>query len=210
MKSKFPLPDRNIKYLVKTIVGDQYPEYDLDKVIEDGYIPDRPDGYDSTLILEPSDPRYGSWHNWELYQQALEQRRIYNVAYEDLLEKMGFYILDNCVNPKDRRKVQTKDDLDAVYVAAVPPRIYMDDIRKAADSLSLSYKGQNIVDAVMNGDKSDISGDIAMILMAKLMTQSGLTSDSLFEIKTMEIAVKVAASEYDDWSKSLSERDAFS
>lgn len=203
VRDSVDIPDRDIYYEVKSLAGIEKVKYNLDMAIAKNRIPEMPEGYDPD---NPPPERTKQWHKWrtyDLYKRGIAQRALHNEALEQVFDAIARHIIEHCVKSEDRAHIQTADDFEAIYKAVVPPRINVDDLRKAADILHMSYGEQNIVDAVMNGEKSNAQGDLGMIMLNRLMNQAGFMQDHLFEMSVIEIAARIVSENWSEWTSSL-------
>ena len=202
----FDLPDRDYHYTVTTMAGDETEVYKLDEQLASP--PEKPDGYSRHAEPPQDSMAWGRWHHYSLHQAALRHRERHDRAMIEQLDSVGRYILEACVSEEDRSYVETEDDFAAVYQAVLTPQLTMADIKQAAAVLRATYAGENVVDAVLRGPKSNASGDVLRMWELQLVNETGLDVEAWVDLDVMERAVRIVSRHWNGWVDSLSWEEA--
>lgn len=108
-------------------------EYDLRALDEIPQPPDKP-----ASEIEPNTDEWEQLKEWETYQAALAHEKPRIESYEGYVNDIAGYILANCLDSADRNRVQTADDWDAVYSAALVEQLTE---RGISDTLRDTFPG---------------------------------------------------------------------
>lgn len=108
-------------------------EYDIRAVKE---VPKPPD-----VAIEDIEEGSWEWHQlreYETYQAALAYEKERLASYENYLSDIKDYIVANCLEPDDQRRIVTVEDWEKVQAAAVVPKVTEGAI---ADTLRNTFQG---------------------------------------------------------------------
>lgn len=179
-------------YTVHLFGGDDYDMvYNIEAALEDP--PQKPD-----MPLEEAIaglPEYYEWQEFLRFQEALLHQTKMHEAYADYCERVSIYVRDVCLPPDTQ--IETIEDWEAIYNAALCPQVSQADIKAAiARSFGATWGGKEIFDALGNiegGMGEYISTRVWEVdLMIKLgETESAYTERGVNERARMIAALKI-------------------
>lgn len=111
-------------------------------IVEDEYIPPatppvKPDK--PVEECEPNSYEYGQWQEYNTYLAAVAHEQKRTESYEDYLNWQANYIMTNCLEGDDKKRVVTLEDWRKVQTAALVPQLTEEVI---ADTLRSTFQGQ--------------------------------------------------------------------
>lgn len=79
-------------------------------------------------MARPGTPEYEQWIDYDLYQGYLQHQRTNVAIHRRHLWRVRNYILENCLEPEDRRRVVTEKDWRAIEQAAISSQLRGEDV----------------------------------------------------------------------------------
>lgn len=133
-------------YTVHLLGGDDFEmTYDIEAALETP--PEKP----ALSIEEALDgsPEYYQWKDWLRFQEALAHQSKMFEGYAEYCERVAIYVRENCL--PDDVQIETADDWEAIYNAALCPQVTLEDIKTAmAHNFGATWGGKQLFDALAN------------------------------------------------------------
>lgn len=168
--------------------------------------PDRPDT--PRHKAEPKSPLWFEWQEYDIFQAAQAHERNRLKVANSRLRDIAEYILDTCISPDDRYRIETPFDWDTVQRAALAPQVTMMDIDAALNnSLGAKWRGKPILEAL--DDLPEFGGAMDSIRQweIKLMMKLGKSEAEYAMMDVSERARMIVADKVDDWMGALSSHE---
>ncbi|MEE8389785.1 MAG: hypothetical protein V3S14_03180 [Anaerolineae bacterium] len=175
-------------YTVHLLGGDDYEmTYDIEAALETP--PEKP-----SIPLEEAiagEPEYYGWQNWLRHQEALEhQTKVYE-AYAEYCERVAVYVRENCLD--EGLGIETPEDWDLIYNAALCPQVTMEDIQGAmTHTFGARWAGKELFDALANVEGSLGEYISTKVWESDLMIKLGET-DEIFAERSIKSRARMIA-----------------
>lgn len=88
--------------------------------------------------VKPNSPEWYQLQEFETYRAALAYEKVRAESYEGYVNDIAAYILANCVEPDDQKRIISPEDWDKIHLAAVVPELTMEGL---ADCLAATFQG---------------------------------------------------------------------
>jgi hypothetical protein len=188
------------RYSILTYSGQVYEaEYPL---------PDKPPGKPEIENPEPGSVEWKQIQEYETYLCALAHEETRARAVEEWLNNVAAYVLAHCLSPDDRARLVEPGDYQAVYAAALVPKLRLEDIEAALrQTFRAEFGGMGVLEALWKLEPGE--GKLAPVALweAQLLNELGLVSEEeeaqYAHLPVMARARKVAAFKLADWLGSL-------
>lgn len=188
-------------YIVKDLTGKEHEvPFDLDAWDEP---PEKPQ-VDDYRELEEESPEWFDMLDYQLYQAALQHRKYRIMKVGEYYERVAQYVLANCLEPEDRKRIVTNADWENVYRAAMVPQLNMELIEKTLRSTyAASFQEKDLLKAVESLPKGRGASNWLRKLENRLMIEMTLSEVAYALMPIEERARKVCALFIDDIMSSL-------
>lgn len=176
-------------YVVDLLGGDSFEMvYDIEDALANP--PQQP----ATAIEEALDgsPEYYQWKEWLRFQEALDHQSKMFEGYAEYCERVAVYVRENCL--PDDVQIETAEDWEAIYNAALCPQVTLEDIKTAmAHNFGATWGGKQLFDALAN-----VEGGLGEYVSTKvwdteLMVRLGETEEAFSERSIKSRARMIAA-----------------
>lgn len=177
------------KFTVHLLGGDTYDlVYDIETALEKP--PEKP-----SVPLEEAiagEPEYYAWQEYLRFQEAVAHQAKMFEGYAEYCEAVAVYVRENCLD--EGLVVETADDWEAIYNAALCPQVSLDDIKAAMlHNFGATWAGKEIFDALGN-----VGGGLGEYISTKvwetdLLINLGETEDAYTERGVKSRARMIAA-----------------
>jgi hypothetical protein len=175
------------------------------------HMPDAPP--EKPILSEAEGPAQGT-PEWKAQQEydtwlcAVAHEDTRTRAIEEWLNNCAAYIVQNCLEPADRERLVEPEDYQAVYHAALVPKLTRDDVARAlSQTFRAEFEGLPILDALWRVEPGQAKLDIVRLWEAELLNSLGLVTAEeearYAALPVMERARKVAAFKLADWIGAL-------
>lgn len=138
------------------------------------------------------EPEYYDWQEWLRFQEALAHQTKMYEGYAEYCERVAVYVRENCL--PDGVAIETVEDWELIYSAALCPQVTIDDIKMAmAHNFGARWAGQELFDAL-----ATVEGGLGEYISTKvwetdLMIKLGETEAAYSERNVKERARMIAA-----------------
>lgn len=141
--------------------------------------------------LDQCEEKTGEWYQWQEYlrwQAGIAHYHNQMEALSDYFGQIERYVLDNCISDNDRNLIETWQDFDKVYTAAIPDLPDAEYLKRLADTLwQAKQKEVSLFDLYQNLEGSDISYAWMPQATFDLMVKLGETSEQFLNRSKFEI-----------------------
>lgn len=140
-----------------------------------------------------------NWHamiEWQTYRAAISyEHNIRHPAIAYYVQEMSDFIVRSTVDLEDIKRIQTVEDWDAVYKAAVVPQITVELLAQTfVDTFSAKFSGEPVFEALQKVIKSAGEYDALRIWEHKAMSEYGFqTEENWVGLSLAERARKTAS-----------------
>ena len=157
---------------------------------------------------EPGSPAWHQLREWDTYQAYLAHETTRSQAIEQWLNNCAGHILTNCLDEATRLRLVEPQDWQAVYTAAMVPRLTMEDIGAALrQTFRASFDGLDILDAMFKLEPGLAKLNPVALWESQLLNDLGLVTPEqeaeYAHLPIMTRARKVAAFKLTDWLGAL-------
>jgi hypothetical protein len=171
-------------YTVHLLGGDEYEMvYDIQGALAEPPLkPETP-----LEDAEPGYPEFYQWQEWLRYQEAIAHQAKMYEGYAVYCEQVAAYIRENCL--EESLVIETADDWETVYNAALCPQVSLDDVKFAmAHNFGAKWAGRELLDAI-----GDIDGGLGEYVSTKVWESSLMIKLAETEAAYTERSVKERA-----------------
>jgi hypothetical protein len=138
------------------------------------------------------EPEYYDWQEWLRFQSALAHQAEMYECYAEYCERVAVYVRENCL--PDGVAIETVDDWEMIYNAALCPQVSVDDIRAAmSHNFGARWAGKELFDALANVEGGHGEYISTKVWETDLMIKLGETESAYSERGIKERARMIAA-----------------
>jgi hypothetical protein len=163
--------------------------------IRDISIPPVPPDKPENEIIEGS-PLWNALVEWQTYKAAVAHEiQVRQPSEAEYVLAISRFIVDRCVKLTDHERIQTEEDWDAVYEAAVVPQITVDMLAQTfIDTFSASFAGEEVFDAIKKAIKGVGSYDSIRLWEHEAMSKYSYGTEEMWaDLSLPERARKTAS-----------------
>ena len=176
-------------YTVHLLGGDEYKMvYDIDDALVNS--PKKP-----TIPMEEAlagNPEYYDWEEWLRFQEALAHQTKMFEGYAEYCERVTIYVQENCL--PDDVAIETVDDWEKIYNAALCPQVSLTDIKTSmARNFGATWGGKEIFEALESVEGGMGEYISTRVWETNLMIKLGETEAAYTERGIKERARMIAA-----------------
>ena len=172
------------------------------------HMPDTPPVPPDNPTPEPNTQAWKAQQEYDTWLCAVAHEETRTRATEEWLEAAAAYILERCLTTEDRARLVEPEDWQAVYQAALVPKLTRADIAHAlSHTFRAEFDGIPILDALWKVEPGQAKLDVAALWEAELLNHLGLVTPDeearYAALPVLERARKVAAYKLADWIGAL-------
>lgn len=176
-------------YTVHLLGGDDFEmTYDIEAALETP--PEKP-----SIPIEEAvagEPEYYQWQDYLRYQEAIAHQAKMYEGYAEYCERITVYVRKNCL--PDDVAIETVDDWETIYNAALCPQVSIDDIKQAmSHNFGARWAGKEIFDALANVEGGMGEYISTRVWDTELMVRLGETEEAFSERSIKSRARMIAA-----------------
>ena len=192
--------ERPFSYKMKLVTGEE-----IDVEFDPSLFPEPPEKPDvAENEIEYKSREWYALRTWQYYQAALAGRKVMIRELKELAEKITWYVLENCIDPDDIKRIVTIEDVDELARTALIPQLTLEDVKTAVkNTYHAQYNGMDIMDALEAVSGSSGVYNATRAWENLLMIKMGMTESEYASLPLDERARKVGGMMLKDWFESL-------